>query len=497
VKNQVLLETLKPEDDYLRGYLTQFTEEYRRKMKIHYPNVDVESRKQKFLAALKGNPSEFDEVYRQAKVDALSDFIRDDTDAYLSLYKNNSYISSYDDGDTFGYDIPADMEAKLEGLMKLDWDKDSSSPDVTPYVQMISQLTECATPLFAKMNPKLASSIQKCIKSAMTDSTDEVLRTTAVLQTASASLCGDVPANINDSIKAVLSALKPAGALKAEDAGAVVATFRGIASSVEANTLKGKSDDDLCAQFKDVPEDRLAALVQCANAANGVNDKNVAALLVSGLFANCPTIFTQFAMDSNNLKTFISSNGGAFESVATAVAALNPQSEGVAKNMDAAAAGVQKWLQTTLSLDKAGLDAVAAELPAMMASCGKQTTPWMARAASEAAKNATGLDLVEANTLAQVFSNPAVENTTGMKFYSSVFGGGCVKSVAAACAEGTFAEDFGTKLASSLLSSGKATPAQAEAVESKIGTVAEVKTLVSESAKAMGAFNAVDDAYSL
>merc|ERR550532_2857783 len=104
--------------------------------------------------------SSFDQLYLEAKVDALADFVQEDTEAYLNLYKNNSYISSYDEGDAFGYDIPQAMEAKMEGMMKLDWDKDSSSPDVTPYVKMISQLTDAAAPRLAKMNPKLASSMQ-------------------------------------------------------------------------------------------------------------------------------------------------------------------------------------------------------------------------------------------------------------------------------------------------------------------------------------------------
>jgi len=495
VKNQVLLETLKAEDDYLRGYLTKFTEEYRRKMKIHYPNVDIESRKSKCLAALKGGKSDFAKFYEEAKVDALSDYIRDDPDGYLGLYKNNSYISSYDDGDSFGYDIPAAMEAKLEGLMQLDWDKDSSNADVTPYVQMISQLTEAMQPRMAKMNPKLASSIQTMLKSSMAGSTAELSSLVAILEKTSASMCGEVPENPADAVKVVLGAVKPAGALKAEDAGAVVAMFRGVASPSEAATLKGKSDDDLCAQFKDVSEARLAALVSCANFSKGVSDGNVTALLVSGLFANCPMSFTQFAMDSANVQAFISTNGGAFDSVADSVAKMTPVAENVSKSMTAATAGVQKWLATTLTLDKAGLDGLAAELPGMMVSCGKQTTPWMAKAAANAAKEATGLDLVEANTIAKLFSNPSVSSSSAMQIYNTIFGGGDVRAVSAACSAGTFADDLGAKLADCLIATGRATPAQAEVIRSKIGSVEEMKTFTAAASKATDAYDAVDEAF--
>jgi len=494
VKNQVLLDTLKPEDDYLRGYLTVNTEEYRRKMKIHFPNVDVESRRSKCLTAMKSSPSDFEKLYQEAKVDALSDYIRDDTDAYLGLYKNNSYISSYDEGDAFGYDIPQAMEAKMEGMMKLDWDKDSSSPDVTPYVKMISQLTDAAAPRLAKMNPKLASSMQGMMKSCMAGSTAELSSLVQILQKTSESMCGEVPENPKDSVQMVLSGLKSSGALKAEEAGAVVAAFRGVASASEAASLKGKSDADIVEQFKDVPEDRLAALVSCTSFMKGVNDKNVGALLVSGLFANSPMTFAQFAMDEANLGTFLSTNAGAFDAVADSVSKLHPVADNVSKSMTAATAGVQKWLSTTLTLDKAGMDSVAAELPGLMASCGKSTTPWMAKAAAKAAKDASGLDLVEANTLAKLFSSPAVANTAGMQIYNTVFGGGSAKAVSAACASGSFADDLGEKLAASLVSTGRATPAQAEVVKSKIGSVEEMKAFTTAASKAMDSYNAVDDA---
>merc|ERR1719461_558192 len=359
---------------------------------------------------------------------------------------------------------------------------------------MISQLTEAMQPRMAKMNPKLASSIQTMLKSSMSGSTAELSSVVEILEKTSASMCGEVPENPADAVKVVLGALVSIGALKAEDAGAVVAMFRGVASPSEAATLKGKSDADLCAQFKDVPEARLAALVSCANFCSGVNDSNVAALLVSGVFANCPMSFTQFAMDSANVNAFISTNGAAFDSVAASVAKMTPMAEDVSKSMTAATAGVQKWLATTLTLDKAGLDGLAAELPGMMASCGKQTTPWMAKAAANAAKEASGLDLVEANTLAKLFSSPAVANTAGMQVYNTVFGGGSAKAVSAACASGSFADDLGEKLAASLVSTGRATPAQAEVVKSKIGSVEEMKAFTTAASKAMDSYNAVDDA---
>ena len=130
--------------------------------------------------------------------------------------------------------------------------------------------------------------------------------------------------------------------------------------------------------------------------------------------------FAQFAMDEANLGTFLSTNAGAFDAVADSVSKLNPVTDNVSKSMTAATAGVQKWLSTTLTLDKAGMDSVAAELPGLMASCGKSTTPWMAKAAAKAAKDASGLDLVEANTLAKLFSSPAVANTAG-KFNFKMF----------------------------------------------------------------------------
>lgn len=493
VKNKVLLETLKPEDDYLRGYLTQLTEEYSRKMKIHYPSVDIESRKAKQLAALKSTSQAFDTYYMEAKLDALSDFIASDTDAYLNLYKNNSYISNYDDGDTFGYDIPKEMEAKLEGLMKFDWDKDSANVDLGPYVQIITQLTDSVSPKLAKMNPTLGASMKSFLAGCMGGSTAELQEVASMLTTTSASLVGSCPEKVSDAVTIVLSALKPAGALKAEDAAAVVCAFRGIANPTEAALLKGKSDADVAAAFKDVSEARLSALVTCANFSKGITEQNVGALIVSGLFANCPSLFSQFCVDSANVSAFTSANAGAFDAIATSVAALSPVQAEVQKNMAAAAAAVAKHLGS-IGIDKAGVEAATKALPGIMLSCGTASTPWMAKAAATAAKKATGLDLVEANTLAAVFANPAVSSTPAMKMYEAMFGSSAVKGVAMACSKGTYADNLGAALADCLLTSGSATPAQAEMISSKIGAVAEVKTFVAGASKALDKYTAVDEA---
>merc|ERR1719483_905702 len=122
IRSLTLLENLKPDGEYLRGYLEKTSEELTRKMRIHYRGLDWETRKA-------GQNASSCQMYRQAKVEALADFIEADRDAFLDLYKNNSYISSYDEGDALGYNIPAGLETKLENLMKFDWDQTVGNPD--------------------------------------------------------------------------------------------------------------------------------------------------------------------------------------------------------------------------------------------------------------------------------------------------------------------------------------------------------------------------------
>jgi len=473
VKNQVLLETLSEEDDYLRGYLEKTTEELYRKMTIHYPKVNVKAKKAAMLKAMKSSSS----LYTDAKVDALADFVKEDTDAYLNLYRNNSYISSYNDGDAYGYDIPTDMQAKIEGLAQFDWDSAGACTDPTPYVQMTSQLSDAVGSKMKAANPKLADSVRGYIKSCAGKSTAEVVALASTLQTASASLCGTVPEDTKDQV-AVVSA-----AMKGMDAGAMVQAFRGASNASEAAAVKAGK-----ANFADADEARLKALVQLANVATGVSDANVVPLLVSGLMSNCPSLFSQFAMNNDNVQKFAGVNASAFDAAASGVAALAPVSAELNKAMGSAMTGVAKFVKDN------GVDATGVDMSGLVAMSGTASPSWMVNAAKRAAANSTGLDKVEALTMATMLSSSAA--APAMDMYNALFtpGGAEMKNACAGAEAGTLVENMGANLASLL--AGRTTPAQAEMIAGKLGTVAEVKAFNTLAAKSNKAYAAVDEAFS-
>lgn len=497
VKNQVLLETLKDEDDYLRGYLTDITNEYSRKMRVHFPKVDCQGRKKALLESQKKNPEGFAKLYLEAKLDALSDYVQADTDGYLNLYKNNSYISSFDDGDSFGYDVPLEMETKIAGLAKFEWDQTVSNPDVNPYVQIISQLTDSVGPKLKTMNPKLAATVSGYVKSAMTCSDADLAAVVDMVKTTSGSLCGSCPDDTKSQVSAVLAAMKGSSSEQ------IVKAFRGRDSPSEAASLKGKSDADMVVQFADTCETRLAGLVCAANASANINDGNVAAVLVSGLFNNCPMLFNQFVLDENNVQSFCSTNGSAFDNVAQAVSNVSGASAAIAKDLDAASKGLEGFLATTLSLDKATVSrALSASLPDIVKSSGTAANYWMSKVAAKAASDATGLDMVECQTFANMFANPEAACQPGMKVYDAFFTpgsgsycGATLRGVSEGCAVGTFTDNVAAAVAQNMLASGLANPAQAEVIASKAGNVPEMKAMSMNASKAQAKYAAIDDAF--
>lgn len=241
------------------------------------------------------------------------------------------------------------------------------------------------------------------------------------------------------------------------------------------------------AQFADVDAARLGALVKLANAATGISDANVVPLMVSGLMSNCPSLFAQFAMDSGNVQKFAGVNASAFDSVASNVAALTPVSAELEKSMGAAMTGVAKFLKDS------GVDATGVDMSGLVAMSGTAPTSWMVTAAKRAAANSSGLDKVEAMTMATMLSSSAT--APAMAMYDALFtpGGAAMKNACAGAEAGTLVDKMGANLATML--AGRTTPAQAEMVAGKLGTVAEVKAFSTLAAKSNKAYAAVDEAF--
>lgn len=494
IRSLTLLENLKPQDEYLRGYLEKTSDELSRKMRIHYRGLDWETRK-----SSQGSSS--NQMYRQAKVEALADFIVEDRDAFLDLYKNNSYISSYDEGDALGYNIPSNLESKLENLMKFDWDQTVGNPDVTPYVTMLGGLMEFADPKLRAVDPQLAATMSGFVKSELTSSTARLGKVVSLLETTSASLVGEVAEKKSENLSYLLSSMKADGAVKAEDAGSIVHVMRGVANPNEAATIKGKSDADLLTQFADVDEDRVNALVKCVNASKGINDSNVVQVVVSGVFNNCPSLFNQFAVDDANVKKFTQSNQQTVDNVVIALQAQNAATQELAKSLDVALKSVENWLQTSLSMDKPSLAATCAALPSLFEESGAAFKPWYVQVAETTAASSSGLAKVEATALKYLLSNPAVESHPGMTVHDAIvipgagnFSGRNLRKCAEGFGKGTFSNNFAQKLADYLSATGKATPAQADLALTKVAKLPEFSAMANKAAAAQHKYEGTESA---
>jgi len=302
------------------------------------------------------------------------------------------------------------------------------------------------------------------------------IKNRVALPTASASLCGSVPEDSKAQVAAV------SAAMKGMDAGAMVQTFRGNSNASEAAAVKaGKAD------FADADPARLEALVKLANVATGVSDANVVPLLVSGLMSNCPSLFNQFAMDSGNVQKFVGTNASAFDSAAASAAALAPVAAELEKAMGGAMTGVAKFLKD------AGVDATGVDMSGLVAMSGTAPANWMVTAAKRAAANSSGLDKVEAMTMSVVLSSGAA--SSGMGMYDALFtpGGAAMKNACAGADAGTLVDNMGANLVSLL--DGRTTPAQAEMIAGKLGTVEQVKAFNNLAAKSNKAYAAVDEAF--
>lgn len=493
-----LLENLQPADEYLRGYLEKISEELRRKMRIHYTGLDWESKK-----AASGKTGGFSELYRHAKLEAVADFVAEDADAFLNLYRNNSYISNYDDGDNFGYNIPTHLEGKLEGLMKFDWDQHASKPDVAPYVELVSSLVDFSDSKLRNVDPNLHTTMSSIIKGEMTSNTGRLAQVSEMLETTSSSLVGEVADRKADNLKYVLSSLKAAGAVTDKDAGFLVQVMRGVGNPNEAASIKGKVDEALLTQFTDVDETRLGHLVKCVNASKGITQENVVQVVVSGLFNNLPTLFNQFATDDQNVKTWVAQNGATMESVVTAIKAQNAAVSELAKSLEVAQKAVETWLQGSLTMDKSSLASAVNDLGEIFNNSGTSSEPWYVSLASKVASESTGLERVEALTYYYLLQNKAISEHPAQKVYEAIvcsgqgkYDGTHLRECAQGFGNGTFSDNFANNLADYLSSTGKATPAQAELVRSKVNKLPEFSAMANKAVAAQEKYTATDGALS-
>jgi len=306
-----------------------------------------------------------------------------------------------------------------------------------------------------------------------------------------------------DNVKYVLSSLKAAGALTEKDAGLLVHAMRGVANPNEAAAIKGKVDEALMTQFTDVDETRLGLLVKCINASKGVTNENVVQVVVSGIFNNAPALFNQFATDDSNVTTWVAKNGGNFENVVTAIQAQNAAVSELAKSLEVAQKAVETWLPSSLTMDKPSLASTVSDLGEIFNQSGTSSESWACALAAKVASQSTGLAKVEALTYYYLLQNKSMSEHPGQKVYEAIvcrgagkYDGTHLRECAQGFGNGTFSDNFANNLADYLSSTGKATPAQAELVRSKVNKLPEFSAMANKAVAAQERYVATDDALS-
>jgi len=409
--------------------------------------------------------------------------------------------TNYDEGDNFGYNIPVELQSKLEGLMKFDWDQTSGNPDVARYVSLVSQLVDFSDARLRAVDPNLGATLVGLVKSELTSSTERLAQVASVLETTSASLVGEVAERKATNLQYVMSSLKSKGA--PTDGDLLVHVMRGVANPNEAAAIKGKAEDALLTQFADVDETRLGLLVKCVNASKGINEGNAVQVVVSGLFNNLPTLFNQFAVDESNVKTFVSMNGGAMDNVVSAIQTQNAATKELAKSLEVAQKAVETWLQSSLTMDKPSLASTVNDLGDILNKSGATSESWYSKLALKHAHESTGLAKVEAMTYHLLMKNKAVAEHPAQRVYEAIvspgqgkYSGSKLRECAQGFGNGTFSDTFANNLADYLSSTGKATPAQAELVRSKVSKLPEFSAMANKAVAAQETYVATDEALS-
>eukprot|EP00494_Astrolonche_serrata_P029229 UN29496 len=476
VRRSILLDTLQKDDEYLRPFLEKTVEEYRRKLSIHYPKLDWESHK---AHAMKSDEGEFARLYREAKAEALASFMKNDLEGYLALYKNDSFITNFDEGDDFGYNIPASLQSKLEGLMKFEWDQTSSNPDTAPYVKLINELSSYVDPKLKNLDVSVNNVFIEYVNEHMSSGTGTLNDVVDVLETTSSSMVGEMPVNLNKKLDAVFQNLK-----SDKNENRMVEVLRGRGSSSETASLKGKSDSELLTHFADVDESRVDLLVKAGNACKFLKTVNGGQIVVSGLLNNFPKAFTQFFTTESNSGTFMSSNGGAFDNAVSGVVAQKKSAVALGTGLDGLGKAVEQWMQTSLTLDKPSMTQALEQLPSVIESSGSSCEPWYIRHLKQSAQEAKGLEQVELQTLSEVFNNATgligvelYERVTNPKSKYSTKSSYGLRAVATAINDDSFNDSMANNLAANLLNAGAVTPAQSELVKSKVGSLPALKEL--------------------
>lgn len=185
----------------------------------------------------------------------------------------------------------------------------------------------------------------------------------------------------------------------------------------------------------------------------------------------------------------------------TCLQAQNESAQDLANSMGVALKAVENWLQTSLGMDKESQTATVADLPSIFEDSGAKSTPWYVKVAETAVSNSSGLSKIEALTYKYLLSNSVVESHPAKTVHDALvtpcagnFSGCSIRRCAEGFGKGTFSDTFAQKLADYLSATGKATPAQADMVLTKVSKLPEFSAMATKAAAAQSKYVETENA---
>jgi len=147
---KAMAENLPADKEYKRGFFTSYIDALEKKLKMHYPNLDwtskLEARQAQWEAADQSMTA-----FQRNKAEAMADAVVSGGPAeYIELYRSNSHFKFGAD-DPYHYYMPKDNEEKWVRLQQFEWDLESKTADVAPYIEALGKVETLITPVLAEV----------------------------------------------------------------------------------------------------------------------------------------------------------------------------------------------------------------------------------------------------------------------------------------------------------------------------------------------------------
>jgi len=137
------MENLTADKEYKRGFYKHRVEALEKKLRMHFPHLDWQSRYERRLKQWENETKM--SAFARCKAEALAKAVAENPDGYIDLYRSNSHYNFGPD-DPFHYYMPKENEEKWLNLQRFEWDQTSRNADRGPYMEALNKLEAMVEP---------------------------------------------------------------------------------------------------------------------------------------------------------------------------------------------------------------------------------------------------------------------------------------------------------------------------------------------------------------